>query len=71
MAWLYTSKGDKNMRYIVSVGYRKFAFSDPLEAIPFAERAKKHYVADDEKDKISVEIELVDDEPAVAENKED
>ena len=59
------------MNYIVTIGYNKFSFNDSLEAICFADRAKNHYIPDDVCESIRVEIELKDDEPAVAENKED
>lgn len=59
------------MKYVVTIGYNKFSFNDSLEAICFADRAKNHYIPDDTKDSIRVEIELKNNEPAVAENKED
>lgn len=59
------------MKYIVSIGYRKFEFDDSLTAVAFAERAKIHYVHEKDESSLSVEIELVIDEPAEAEEKED
>lgn len=59
------------MKYIVSIGYNKFSFNDSLEAVCFADRAKNHYIPDDVSGSIRVEIELIDNEPTVAENKED
>lgn len=59
------------MKYVVSIGYNKFSFNDSLEAICFADRAKNHYIPDDVSDSIRVEIELKDNEPIVADNKED
>lgn len=59
------------MTYVVRIGYRDFGFNDALEAIAFADRAMKHFMPDKAEDSIKVEIELVNDEPAEAENKED
>lgn len=68
------------MKYVVNVGIKKFTFKDALTAVAFAERAKQHFTPTEYDRDISVEIELVNDEPDMpeeldvateAENKED
>lgn len=62
------------MKYIVSIGYRLFEFSDKdndprrnspasIEAMVFAETARMHYKKDSEEEKdITIEISVENDE---------
>lgn len=50
------------MKYLVSISYYKFTFTDAEEAMSFAQMARLHYTADKDERNIDIEIMLIDKE---------